>query len=206
MTRKEDSSLVPSHPKKNRSGSTLLDRPPPLGYQEEWIESLKKAQVEEVTEGKNCLAFRFDNEWLALPSDSIKEVTKTTKVHKLPHRTTEILRGLTNVHGELYITISMRSFLSLEDSSYPQPSLHSHSSLPSYRRSVVFGYGKNDFLFSVDEVLGLVSYQDTALQEVPLTVGKSYSNFVLGLFDLNNKHIALLDAHRLVNSLGEHIL
>ena len=191
-----------------KSGSTLLDRPPPLGYQEEWIEGLKKPQVEEVAEGKNCLAFRLDNELLALSSDSVKEVTQTTKAHKLPHRTTQILKGLTNVHGELYITISMRSLLGFENSSHPQPPPPSHpySSQRSYLRSIVFGYGKNDFLFSADEVLGLVSYQLNALQEAPATVAKSYSNFVLGLFVLNNKHIALLDAHRLVSRLNEHIL
>lgn len=183
-------------------GSNLLNRPHPKGYAEEWIESLKKVPPEETFQIKSILVFRLNNEWLALPTASVKDVTETCPIHSLPHRSNDILLGITNVQGELSIAISMKALLGVSGTSTSKASL-SHRIYP---RSIVFGYDKDDFVFAVDEVYGIHLLHPEDLEAVPANVGKSLANYATGIFSFNEKRVGLLDENLLIESTKENYL
>lgn len=185
--------------------SNLLSRPHPEGYDEECIKALKQHLIEESTSKESLLIFRIKNEWLALPSNCIKEITKPTFVHRLPHTNNTVLLGITNVQGELLITISMQNLLGIsgEPNESPKPYVYS-----MYSRNIVFGSKKDVFVFPVDEIYGLGYIQLDNIDPVPIGVVKSLKNFFTGIFTLTDKglSVGLLDERLIINSLNENHL
>lgn len=184
--------------------SYLLDRPHPEGYTEEWIQSLKLPTTEDTTEIKPFLVFRIKNEWLALPSHSIKEITQATFIHTLPHTKSDVLLGITNVQGELFITFSLQNLLGIPNLDI---SVNTYSN-SAYTRNIVFGSPKNFFVFPVDEIYALTHIQSDVINPVPIHVSKSLQNFFSGIFVLPDDAttIALLDDKLIINSLNENYL
>lgn len=186
-------------------GSDLLNRPHPAGYTEEWVESLKHAPSDEgVLDRKSTLIFRIKDEWLAFETSSVLEVTEISLIHKLPHRTTDVLLGVTNVQGELRITMSMSNFLGLTNPTETKElKTLSHRIYP---RAIMFGRNKDIFVFPVDEVYGITQIKPDTIAPVPLSVSKSLKNFASGIFMFNDMHIGILDEKLIINSLNEHHL
>lgn len=188
--------------KKGLQSISLLDRLPPEGYSEECLASVQKPIAEEFQDGVSTLIFRILNEWLAFPTMTVKEVREEGRIHKLPHRATAILEGITNVQGELKIVISLRNLLKLS-SEIPDEISMSHR---IYARFIVFGKGKDDFVFPVEEVFGIMQLKPSMLETAPVTVSKSFSTFTRGVFNFQQHRIGLLDASRILNHLKEHHL
>ncbi len=81
------------------AGSDLLNREFPAGYMDEWTGLI--AQKKEAQNAKNIsiIIFRIGREFLALRSAVFREIINPRPVHQIPHRSDDVLLGLTNVHG-----------------------------------------------------------------------------------------------------------
>lgn len=192
-------------PPNNTQDSNLLSRPHPKGYTEEWVESLKHSTLEESIPKQSLLVFRIKSEWLALPSHCIKEVTKTTFIHRLPHTNSTVLLGITNVQGELLVTTSMQNLLGIPDPTQPTPKNYTFN---RYSRFIVFGNKKDSFVFPADELFGLTHVKFDAIEPVPISIVKSLKNYFSGIFILpeSNISVGLLDDKLIIDSLNENYL
>lgn len=185
--------------------STLLRRPYPEGYNEDHIKSLKQHTAEESIPRKSLLVFRIQNEWLALPSHCIKEVTPPSFVHRLPHTNNPILLGITNVQGELLITISMQNLLGITNTAQKSTETYIYS---MYARNIVFGYKNDIFVFPVDEIYGLSYVKLDTIEPIPISILKSLKNFFSGIFTLPDAilSVGLLNEQLIINSLNKNHL
>ncbi len=185
--------------------STLLHRPYPENYNADSIQSLKQPIIEESIPKKSLLVFRIQNEWLALPSHCIKEITQPTFVHTLPHTNNPILLGITNVQGDLLITISMQNLLGITNSTQKTPGTYIYS---MYTRNIVFGWKSDIFVFPVDEIYGLSYIKLDSIEPIPISILKSLKNFFTGIFTLPNDvlSVGLLNEQLIINSLHKNYL
>ncbi len=191
---------MPEQPLPEHKGEleSLLDRPYPEGYREEWIERIKNPPEEEVREMVPLLVFRLRDEWLALACSVVKEVCPEATVHRIPRRTNEVLRGVTNVRGDLQLTVSLRALLGLSERRDEAASL----SRRVYRRMVQIEREGNSFTFRVEEVYGVVHFETAQMQAVPVTVAKSLATYTRGLFSLRGQQIGWLDDELIFHSLN----
>jgi chemotaxis-related protein WspD len=181
---------------------SLLDRPYPEGYREEWIERIKHPPEEEVRETVPLLVFRLRDEWLALRCGVVKEVCSEGAVHRIPRRTNAVLRGVTNVRGELQLTVSLRALLGLAERKDEAASL----SRRVYRRMILIAREGDAFAFRVEEVYGVVHFELEQMQAVPVTVSKALATYTRGLFSLRGQQVGWLDDELVFHSLASKTL
>ncbi|QYY36301.1 chemotaxis protein CheW [Ruficoccus sp. ZRK36] len=177
---------------------SLLERPYPEGYREEWIERIKNPPEQEMRETVPLLVFRLRDEWLALSCSVVKEVCSQGAVHRIPRRTNEVLRGVTNVRGELQLAVSLRALLGLTERKDSASTL----SRRVYPRMVLIEQAGGAFAFRVEEVYGVVHFELEQMQAVPVTVSKSLATYARGLFNLRGQQIGWLDDELIFHSLG----
>ncbi len=184
-------------------GSNLLNRPQPEGYGLEWLETLKTKPTEDFPSGQLLLVFRIANEWLALPSCAIKEITHSARIHKLPHTNSPVLLGISNIHGELLITVSMQAFLELPN----VPSKPNNvEDVCHFSRYIVLEKNKDTIVFLVNEILGLTLIEPGALEPPPLSTSKAGRNYFVGVFSLNDTLIGLLDESLIMETINQTYL
>ncbi len=181
----------------SRSVESLLDRPHPEGYREEWVERVRAAADEGARETVQLLVFRLEDEWLALPCRAIKDICPVSSIHRIPQRTNQVLHGITNIRGELHLAVSLRSLLGLNQRKEDAAVL----SRRVYPRMILIQRGADAFAFRVDEVYGVVPFETEGMQAVPVTVGKSLATYSLGLFRLQDQPVGYLDDELVFHSL-----
>ena len=69
----------------------------------------------------SVLIFRLGVEWLAFRTQTIAEVTTPRPVHRVPHRSNEVLLGLVNLQGQVQLCVSLHGLLGVVA---PVDSLH----------------------------------------------------------------------------------
>ena len=108
---------------------TFFDRPAPDGYLAEWTqwlagstaagdgeagESAVPGDQDRDRESISVLIFRLGQEWLAFRTQTVAEVTLPRPVHRIPHRSNEILIGLVNLRGQLQLCVSLHGLLGVD--------------------------------------------------------------------------------------------
>src|SRR4051794_40963006 len=115
----------------------FFDRPAPGGYLAEWTRWLAQSEDagdheagETITGGERdrvgVLIFRLGQEWLAFRTQTVAEVTLPRPVHRIPHRSSDVLIGLVNLRGQLQLCISLHGLLGVEASPGPRPHAQTH--------------------------------------------------------------------------------
>jgi chemotaxis-related protein WspD len=177
----------------------FFDRPAPPGYLEAWGEVLAAPEATSTAEARSVLVFRLGNEWLALPTAVLVEVTTPRKLHHVPHRSGNILAGLVNIRGQLQLCVRLAGLLGLET-----PAADSPFVAPAARLLVVEhrgGRGMERWAFDVDEVAGVHRLPRQTLGSAPATVSNAAKHMTAGLFAWQDKTVGLLDEARLLNGL-----
>jgi chemotaxis-related protein WspD len=131
----------------------------------------------------------------------LKEVTSDRPSHTLPHRRTGIVRGLTNIRGELLVCIALERLLT------SQPlSPTSGSDKPSAAtRLLVLQSGSGCLVCCVDEVHGVERFAAHALKEAPTNPAKSRASYLRAVVSWNEKTIGVLDESRLLQTVEESL-
>lgn len=206
-----------------QAGRALLERDLPPGYLEEAAEALAAEKVEEAPGTESLVIFRIEREWLALPTRLLAEVVDPEKFHSLPHRKNPVLLGVVNVHGDIQLCVSLKALLEIEDApalrrdgaaSFRAPVRKGPAGIPSHRRMMVVGDPGNQWVFPVDEILGIDRVHPSLYRRTPVTVAKAGSAYTRAIFTWRLKkkgggterlNVAKLDADLILYSLRRNV-
>lgn len=183
------------------SGRQILERAIPDGYREEWTRLLAQHKSRAQPNTESIVIFRLGDEWLAIPSRIVSEITSAKPIRRLPHTRRNVVKGLVNMRGELQICISLGGLLDLDKGEQPRR----FGSVGIADRMILIGDGDNHYVFPVTEVHGLHRHHPGELQQVPATVGKAKATYTRGVLAWNGQHVACLDAELLFHSLGKNL-
>src|SRR5262245_7877555 len=93
----------------------LLDRDLSQEYLAEWTAHIATPKKEAEHGTKSVVIFRVCSEWLAISVDMLQEVLDAYKIRPLPSQRSDIVRGLTNVRGELLICVALEGLLGIKN-------------------------------------------------------------------------------------------
>jgi len=182
----------------SEAGRQILERPAPGKYRVElrqrYSESgpaLKKAE-------NSALIFRLGDEWLALNSRDVNEITELRTIHSLPHRNNDLIKGLVNIRGELKICISLGSLLQLDRARDSYVTDHEIR-----ERMIYISRDGHSFVFPVSEVYGIAHYPEQDVEPTPATVSKARQSFTSGILPWEKRHVGILDSELLFYALGK---
>jgi chemotaxis-related protein WspD len=181
----------------------LLDRRPDPAYIEEWTELLSKSLVPEAAKGITVIVFRLGKEWLAIDSNVFDEVISERVVHRIPHKSNEVLKGLTNYQGTLKLCVNMHGFLDIDPAVAQHDTAHSH---PKFKRMVVIQKDLEIWIFPVDDVQGVITFKTELLGNTPVTLTKSTTNYLRGVIRWKDVDVGYLDEELLFFGLKRNLL
>ncbi len=194
------------------AGRNLLERDVPIEYLDEWTAAiaipsdktlttldLAEDDRQSVTESSNAFSvilFRLGDEQFALSVGVLNEVTHPGAIHRLPHRSNDLFLGLTNIRGEILMTISLSHALGLK-------TVESSSPLS---RLLVAGHHDRKWVFPVDEVYRIHRVHADELKAVPVVISQASESYTQGIIDWQTKKVNYLDADLLFYTLERKIL
>ena len=176
---------------------SLFDRDIPIGYLEEWAKVYAGSEETEPPGTFFAVVFRLKDEWLALRTVHLQEVTKNRPVHYVPFRSSNVFLGLVNINGELVPCVSAADILGLTGDTEEQS---------NESRMIVIKRDKERFVFPVDEMLGLRRLSPEDKQKTPATLSKSSTALSTGVFSLDEKTVGFLDEDKFFESLKRSLV
>ncbi len=187
--------LMMHRPEKERK-ENLLDRRPSEEYLQTWTQVIQKPlSIEQKRDTISVVVFRLAHEWLAMKTSVFKSVILRRQIHCIPHRAQKFLLGVVNVDGELQLCVALNELLGIE---YSMSRSH-HASHDD--RMIAIAQNKELWVFPVDEVEGIHLWHVAMLENAPVNVSKSASNYLKGIMTIKNKSIGLLDEELIFYSL-----
>jgi chemotaxis-related protein WspD len=189
-----------------RAAQSFFNRPAPEGYLAEWSRWLAGSDAKDAKEPNkqdtaregfpsggsdlSVLIFRLGAEYLAFRTDALTEVTKILPVHRVPHRSNQILIGLVNLRGQVELYVSLHGLLGADASPTPARLVVLHD---RDRRET--------WVFPVDEALGIERVSRSQWHDVPSTLVNPSVGFSQAVFDWNGRSVGLLDEQRILAAL-----
>lgn len=184
---------------------TFFDRMAPDGYLAEWSKWLagsieRNLGDEEKGQGANearsqerkvsVLIFRLGPEWLAFRTQSVAEVTIPRPVHRIPHRSNEILRGVVNLQGQVELCVSLHGLLGVTAPAAPA-------------RLIVLRDCERmeSWAFAADEVLGVHHVARDRWRSVPSTLVNPTVGFSQAVLSWQERCVGVLDEQRVFTAL-----
>ncbi|HWJ76138.1 MAG TPA: chemotaxis protein CheW [Kaistia sp.] len=199
-----------SEPDERRTGAsarTLLDRPLPPGYREDWARhfagtaAVSDRVADSASADQTVVIFRIGAEWLALSTALFHEIAEPRRIHSLPHRRDEMLLGIVNVRGELLVCVSLAALLGIGDGSSGERS----DRIKTFARMVVIGREGRRLAFPVDEVHGIHRYAAGDLTGTPATIGKAAARFATAMISWQGRSVGRLDDQLVLDALDRSI-
>jgi len=181
----------------SQAGSKILNRPAQDNYLAEWKNNLRQLREENNADIKSALVFRMGDEWFALASKFIKEITHCDKHHSLPHIKNNVLRGLANVNGELILNVSLGYLFKINKSKI--------SSKYTNERYIIINDDEESFAFPATEVKEIVHYSMEEIKPTPSTINKGTSCFIKGIIRHQNTDVGILDSKLVFDALHKNI-
>lgn len=173
----------------------LLERP--LGASElarqtaEVARPLKQDESDRVS----VLLVECGGERFGLPGSLVRRVTAPVPIHRIPHRSNAVLRGLCNLGGHLSLVASLEALLDLPAAT-PQG---------AERRMLLVGDGAEQWVIEVDRVLGVARIETSRLVDPPSTVRAAKDHLterlILPTDGSSEGRVALLSSERLLAGL-----
>jgi chemotaxis-related protein WspD len=171
------------------AAAQLLDREIPRDYRQQWTEIVAATPSDSETNLQSVVVFRLGPEWLALSSTAVQEVAEKSVMHRLPHRSTGILKGIVNIRGEILLCVALDVLLRIE-----RPASGESARRRGEQRLLVCNRQGDRLAFLVDEVHGVHRYLASALREVPVTLAKAEARYTSGILPWRaNQSIGRLD-------------
>jgi chemotaxis-related protein WspD len=127
-----------------QAGRSLLEREAPAEYLEEWKQILARPKQNDPSGLLSVVIFRIGANWLAMDTKYFREVTELRPVHRIPHRSRTLLRGLVNIRGELQLCCSISKLLGMTEADADN----------SVGRMIVIEKNKDRWVFAVDQIHG----------------------------------------------------
>lgn len=134
----------------------------------------------------SLLAVRAGGEILAIQASESAKVVPLSTIHRVPHRSNKVFRGLSNHDGELLLCMSIEAALGL-----PEPAERTHCVL------VVAEHNRERWAFIVDSVVGVVDVDERAMRAPPMTLSSARSGCARALATIDEGEAVVLDIHSL---------
>ncbi|GAK57038.1 CheW-like protein [Candidatus Vecturithrix granuli] len=186
-----------------QAGRQLLERNLPQEYRNDWTGVLAQKKEEELIGTLSVVIFRIEREWLAISTHLFEEIMSADQIqsllHRIPHRKNPVLMGMINVHGEIWLCVSLRELLGIERLTDQEETRNIS------KRMMVINSDDGRWVFPVDEIHGISRVHASTFQNVPVTVVKAKSTFTKGIFEWQEKRVAFLDEDLLLYSLTRSV-
>lgn len=184
------------------AGRAVLERSIPDEYENNWAKIYSESKKEKISGTESITIFRLGNEWLALPTNIIEEITNISAIHSLPHNRSTILKGLMNLRGQMNICVSLGQLLGIE-----QPHEHTTNTARNriYERMIAVYHNKSRYVFLVSEVKSTYRIAPGELKEPPSTLSHAKGTFTKGILSWEEKDVACLDAELLFYTLDKKL-
>ncbi|GIZ52005.1 chemotaxis protein CheW [Noviherbaspirillum aridicola] len=176
--------------------SRVMQRPLPKDYRREWAAHYARAEQERADTPLAALVFRIGGEWFALPAELALTVAELAPVHRIPHRSGQVLRGLVNIRGQLYPCFSLAGLFGI-DAGAPATAAHRHA----YARLLAVRLQQQDCALPVDEVYGIHRHAARDLH-VPAGGGRELLRHVHAILHVENRIVGCLDPDLLGRQLA----
>ncbi|WP_442783873.1 chemotaxis protein CheW [Collimonas fungivorans] len=183
-----------------RAAAELLDRLQLDGGSDGWLEPAEEPQ--DGADLHSLLLFRIGEEWLALPTALLEEITELRSVHRLPHRQNAVVLGITNIRGALVTCVSLAAMLGIGDSSSDSKASARQELL---RRMLIVRHNGQTTAFTADEVHGTLRVAASARQPVPTTLTRAAGHFTDAVIQWNGHSVGLLDQELLFHTLDRSL-
>ncbi|MFO7602924.1 MAG: chemotaxis protein CheW [Gammaproteobacteria bacterium] len=183
------------------AGRKILERQLPAEYEASWATVYAEAEVQQLAGTEPITIFRLGNEWMAISTLLIKEVTEVHSIHCIPHSHNPVLRGLVNLNGQLRICVSLGHLLDIEKSTEAVQS----DFLRVYNRMLHISDEHDDFVFFVSEVKDSFRIDPAALSPAPATIARAKGSFIRGLVTWQGHDVACLDGELLFYNLRDNL-
>lgn len=174
------------------TGRKLLDRKLPDGYMNEWTNILTHKKDSTQTSTLSVIIFRVGDEWYALKTQVFNEITEMHPIHSIPHRKNRILKGITNIRGELYLCVSLGFLFEVEQSHIDNEDKKIH------HRLVMIEKDSKKYVFPVNEILGVQHFSPDQVKTPPSTISKASTTYITGVIEHSEKHIGCIDDELLI--------
>lgn len=192
------------------AGRSLLERLPPGDYLKEWTSVLAETQrgsessklsadgsVVRSDHSLSVMIFRLASELFALPVGVFLEVSAPFVVHSVPGRSNQLFLGMVNVRGEIMLAASLTQLLGLS-------SAQDSGQKPGGRMAVA-GTPEGKWVFPIDEIFGLYLFNREHVKSAPVVISNANQSYSCGVFQWQNRSVALLDADRIFQALNRQI-
>lgn len=136
------------------------------------------------------MIFRLGPEWLAFHTQTVAEVTTPRPVHRIPHRTNEVLRGLVNLQGQAELCVSLHGLLDVQ-------------AQPTPTRLIVLRDRERAerWAFAAEEVLGVYYIPRGRWRGVPSTLINPTVGFSQAVISWKGHSVGVLDEQRVFAAL-----
>lgn len=173
------------------AGRRHLDRELPVKYLEDRAKVMAMPKEIARMGTLSVMVFRLAGERFAIKTIFFQEAAEPSPIHTLPLKVNRIFRGIANINGELLLCVSIADLLELtmEEAGDELPVVQA-------RMLVVEREGQR-FVFPVEQILGVHRVAPEDLGEVPATLSRSAKSLTRGIFQLDGRHVGLLDEERL---------
>lgn len=178
------------------AGSRLLDRELPRQLMDQRAQSYAVPKQAGELSRNSFFVFRIGVEWLALPTQSIREVIQPGAIHRIPHQSRGLVEGLTSVDGHLEIVIAMNSLLGTS-------SAHGNSPRGCVARHLVLQTDSGALVFRVDEAWGTCRVADDAMRNLPSTLDTALTRHTRGVIEVNGHDVGVIDLDLLLRAVEQ---
>lgn len=184
------------------AGKALLESEAPPGYLEEWTKLLSVSKKKKNYDSGSIILFRLGDEWLGIETSVLDEILSIRAVHSVPHRKGSVIRGLTNIRGELQLCISMGRLMNITRGEITGTNVIKGV----YERMVVMSFNGIKFVFPVSEVRGVHRFSEPDIQDAPATAMNCSVHYLRGMLDVEGRHVGVIDHKMLFPALERAIL
>lgn len=168
---------------------------------EKYSEFYRQAKGSSDSGLRKVTLFRLGAEWFALDTGVVGSILKPQSCCWVPHRSSRGIKGIANIDGDALVVVSLSALLGIRagevDGEFEQDN---HKSYP---RMMTIGKSDQPLVIEVDEVWGQARYCSEHVIPLPSTVSKAAHKYSVGLLQLEDKRVGLLDSALLLYGLEQ---
>ena len=148
---------------------------------------------------QRLLVFHLSEQSFAISAKSVARVTHAVPVHRIPHRTNALVRGLCHVDGDLLLCADLKNLLEIGSPVKESTQRQTDLSTREHRRMIVLQDKSYLWTVEVDAVDGVIAVIPNHLQTPPLTADSRSGHFTVNVVRQQNQLVAVLDLPRVLN-------
>lgn len=145
-----------------------------------------KAEIKDIKDEAEILAFKIANEEYAVRINDLQEVLRLQRITAVP-RSPEYLKGITSLRGKILPVIDLRDRLGLTEENVGK------------QKIIVISGKKEAFGALVGTVLGTFRFPEDELLPPPSTLTDKEKKFIEGVVRMDNKFISILKVDEILN-------